>query len=457
MKKTIAILSVLALLLCVSLTAAEAETLPIGEYLEEIFSDPANIEEQNGTYLVRADISSYNIAPDSPLLEELTFGFVYSHPGLFWLKSQSAYSSDEEKVYSLFLYCNMSEEKVAAAKPAFDKAADAILAGITPTMTDEEKLLYIHDAICVIADYDYSFTNRSAYDILVNHTAVCQGYSLAFNYLAGQIGFETAYVSTDDSEIGQRQNHGWSAVKIGSNWYYVDVTHDDASHDFYLAFGYGQGALALHDNFLVSEETIRSHPIADIAPRAFTPPSYVVAEDKSFEGRLTPVEGKKPDSAFVYLDGFWYVPICETNPGKVCLFKTENPFLGSYSLVTESPIGRFGTYYPMSVAAKWKNKILVTIPGGLISYEPITGKTTRLADLSQTDDSVFTGSVSEDGTFFRMVCRDVSKSTYELVQVTLPEPKTLFDAIRICIALSGGSDAYSVNDILAIISEIVAA
>lgn len=51
---------------------------------------------------------------------------------------------------------------------------------------------------------------------------VCAGYSLAYSYLLKRVGIESRYV------VSQAMTHAWNLVKIGGNWYNVDLTFDDA-------------------------------------------------------------------------------------------------------------------------------------------------------------------------------------------------------------------------------------
>jgi len=72
---------------------------------------------------------------------------------------------------------------------------------------------------------DYPDIDRTAYSALVNGVTVCQGFSLAYNYLLDQVGIDAYYV------INDTQKHGWSMVELDGNYYHVDLTWDDPTYD----------------------------------------------------------------------------------------------------------------------------------------------------------------------------------------------------------------------------------
>ncbi len=64
----------------------------------------------------------------------------------------------------------------------------------------------------------------TAYGCLVEGKANCEGYSKAFNLLAAKMGLESQVI-TGTTDKGE--NHAWNQVKIGVEWYNIDVTWED--------------------------------------------------------------------------------------------------------------------------------------------------------------------------------------------------------------------------------------
>ncbi len=103
----------------------------------------------------------------------------------------------------------------------FRQTASSIASQVDPAWDAPLKLLFLHDYIVTHCQYDLTYSNYNAYNVLVEHSAVCQGYSLAFQYLARLVGIETWIVSSEQID------HAWNLVPLGGMNFYVDCTWDD--------------------------------------------------------------------------------------------------------------------------------------------------------------------------------------------------------------------------------------
>ena len=177
----------------------------------------------------------------------------FAHPELFWL-----YSGEEAEMCYLseaisqngfyFVYIKMVEPFTGFEKQmtAFNNAADAFLADIDTSISEYQTIRQIHDKILDLANYNDPVAERlfnfgkgqdlahTAYGVLVADSdgnpnyAVCDGYTLAFEYLLQQCGIESVFIggnagSSPDSLGG----HAWSMVKMDGEWYETDCTWDD--------------------------------------------------------------------------------------------------------------------------------------------------------------------------------------------------------------------------------------
>lgn len=109
-------------------------------------------------------------------------------------------------------------------KAAYEKKVSSILKQVEPDWSDFEKAVFINDYIATNCKYDISLKkphSQDAYGALVNRTAVCQGYAMAFMDLMDRLSVPCEYVSS------RTMNHGWNMVKIKGKWYHVDVTWND--------------------------------------------------------------------------------------------------------------------------------------------------------------------------------------------------------------------------------------
>lgn len=133
-------------------------------------------------------------------------------------------------------------------------------AGVHDAMTAVEKVTAINDYIVDIAVYDEGALNeieqggalssrvhqsQEAYGILVDGTAVCNGYAMAFVAMSKMAGLDTVTVTGSDSAASSGASHAWNKVLIGDSWLLVDVTWNDP-------IGWDGGPL--HDYLLLADD-----------------------------------------------------------------------------------------------------------------------------------------------------------------------------------------------------------
>lgn len=180
------------------------------------------------------NIGNYNIpyAACGDLLAKV----INDNPDLFYVSSSYRYSYYSNGV-TAYLYPQYAEmnESIEEAQAIFDAGVAKALTCVDDTMTDEQKVVVLHDYLCSEADYpvlEYDssgiLTNdqdiwHSAYGFFRNKEVVCAGFTLAYSYLLSQVGVESQYVSSDG------MGHAWNKVKLNGNWYNVDNTFDN--HD----------------------------------------------------------------------------------------------------------------------------------------------------------------------------------------------------------------------------------
>ena len=113
----------------------------------------------------------------------------------------------------------------------FDAAVEEILALCENANTDIDKELIVHDYLVANYEYDAERLNNgtippesySAYGLLVNKTAVCQGYAYAMKHILRKMNIPCEVVTGGD--------HAWNIVNIDGENYYVDATWDDPVPD----------------------------------------------------------------------------------------------------------------------------------------------------------------------------------------------------------------------------------
>lgn len=99
----------------------------------------------------------------------------------------------------------------------------ALVQIIKPEMNEHEKVKVIHDWIVSKLEYDQSLSKYTAYEGLITGEAVCQGYSLLGYKMLKEAGI-TVRIAEGTVNTG---DHAWNMVKLGDNWYHLDLTWDD--------------------------------------------------------------------------------------------------------------------------------------------------------------------------------------------------------------------------------------
>lgn len=157
-------------------------------------------------------------------LEKAFYAMDYENPQFFWLASGYSYNYSGGIVYSVTPSYGRTKSQAAVIAPKLEAAAEKIINGALELDTEFERVKYIHDAIVNMTTYrsDGGEYKRDADGPLVNGYALCEGYSKAFAYLCQSIGIECFCISgTSDGP------HMWNVVKLGGDWYQMDVTFDD--------------------------------------------------------------------------------------------------------------------------------------------------------------------------------------------------------------------------------------
>ncbi len=172
------------------------------------------------------------------------FAYLSDHPEVFWVGTGNSYSYteyDDSVCYELN-YTD-SGDALQSKKELLEEAVERITSQAPDNASDYDAELYLNDCLTRICTYDTEGGDRhSAYGALVTGSAVCDGYSRAFQLLCLELGIDCTVVEgTSDFNQNSDEGHMWNCVCLGGNWYHTDVTWNDAEnadceveHYFYL-------------------------------------------------------------------------------------------------------------------------------------------------------------------------------------------------------------------------------
>ena len=199
-----------------------------------LFSSEENSEESakeilyQGMLAREAQIDIYQYQIKTSRIQYLVKGILNEHPELYYVTSFSWYYYEDGTVDRV-----VPVYESGLDDGAFKSSVADALAVVDGSMTDLQKAIALHEYLVLNCEYDYANylngtipgTSYSAYGVLVNRTAVCQGYALAYKYLCNQVGIE-CYMVTSTA-----MNHAWNMIMLGGELYQVDVTWDDPTWD----------------------------------------------------------------------------------------------------------------------------------------------------------------------------------------------------------------------------------
>ena len=150
-------------------------------------------------------------------------------------------SSGYVKKYSIDY--TLSRKDAAKQHSELRKAAAKILGQLDSSMSDSEKIKFLHDYIIRNCEYSSDDTSCfSAYGCLVKGKAVCEGYAMALDYLCEKAGIYSLLESgTALNSQNEEISHIWNKILIDGKWYNFDFTWDDPVSSFgsdYIKYDY---------------------------------------------------------------------------------------------------------------------------------------------------------------------------------------------------------------------------
>lgn len=204
------------------------------------------------------------------LLDEIQSGGDSLWFGKDTIEPDRVYRALEARLpYAFAMHCRVlqngaSELTVEIQNQAAQEQAETLAQGIAESLaleglSDEEKLLALHDWLVANCSYDLTMTELETLDgsspsftaagALVDGTAVCMGYARAYQMLCQAAGLDTFFV------VSEEMNHAWNAIVLEGELRFIDCTYDDPIPD--------QGAEVSHEYFLLTAPELRKTHIWD--------------------------------------------------------------------------------------------------------------------------------------------------------------------------------------------------
>ncbi|MBE6788612.1 MAG: hypothetical protein E7539_03000 [Ruminococcaceae bacterium] len=179
------------------------------------------------------------------------------YPQHFWRGNSYNYTTGDNLVLKFSLsamLCGGDRAKIKAMDDKLNLSIDKVLSKIKTSMSLIERERFIHDYIINNCKYDTTYKAPNAhnmYGVFVDGTAVCEGYTYAFQHLARLVGIQCITVKGELNGYNGWESHAWNMVKLDGEYYHVDVTSDDP-----VISGISGGVLEF-DYFNITEREVK--------------------------------------------------------------------------------------------------------------------------------------------------------------------------------------------------------
>lgn len=207
------------------------------------------IAESLRNHDIHISIKEYYILKDE--LPKIFESVILENPDIFYVNPYMLdYAVNVENGYVSHIkpYYIFDVDTLPEKIQQFDDAVEYYLSGVDENWSNYKKCRYIHDLLATTVEYDMDYNNDAdevftAYGALVENVSISQGYTLAYNYLLSKLGIKAYFIQNDE------KYHSWSMVKLGSNYYHVDIVGDDPVDDLL--------GRTLHNYCLISDKKLK--------------------------------------------------------------------------------------------------------------------------------------------------------------------------------------------------------
>ena len=166
------------------------------------------------------------------------------NPELFWLSSTIYQLTNQREGYTAVQMRSIyPPEEIRKRQQEINAVVNSFYAQVPANLDPYQREKYVHDYIAEICEYDKEAAEmhdkddriREVYQIygtLIRHKAVCEGYARTMELLLNGLGVDCIGVTgLGFDSSGEEELHMWNAVKLGSDWYFVDPTWDDQLYE----------------------------------------------------------------------------------------------------------------------------------------------------------------------------------------------------------------------------------
>lgn len=165
--------------------------------------------------------------------------------GLFWISGYmytQHYRGDNIIGIDFSPSYTMKKEEREKIQEQIDARVEEMLAGISSSDSDYDKVKYVFETLVEQVDYNPDAeNNQNIISVFLNGETVCQGYACATQYLLELLEVQSTIVTGKaDGEA-----HAWNLVNMDGEYYYVDTTwgnsrylNENSAEEKYVNYNY---------------------------------------------------------------------------------------------------------------------------------------------------------------------------------------------------------------------------
>jgi len=177
----------------------------------------------NGFYEFKEAIHIEEYGIDAEELGDIFSSVVKNDPYLFFVDTNLyfSYRQDGCVVTVKPRYAMSRGETEIAWQLCREKVKLLAMDAVEFADNDLDRVLFLHDSICLRFFYDDTLKNDNIYLLLKNGSGTCQAYTHIYMAAVRELGLDCTYAASDTIA------HIWNLIRLEGFWYHVDLTWDD--------------------------------------------------------------------------------------------------------------------------------------------------------------------------------------------------------------------------------------
>ena len=204
---------------------------------------------------------------DTELLDKVFRCVMNDHPEFYYVDGYSyvTYTQNDQVVkLELSGRYTKTKEECEVLDLKIKEYVQNCFTGITPVMSDYEKVKYIYNYIIEKTEYDMNAAdNQNICSVFLNGESVCMGYAKAMQYLLLEQDILCTLVK---GTANYRQEHAWNLLLLDGQYYHLDVTWGDDSYTVANAADSKVGMTNYSFFCVTTEEIMKTHTIDSVMP-----------------------------------------------------------------------------------------------------------------------------------------------------------------------------------------------